>query len=115
MLEALHDGRFDGAVLPSVTTVDGDKEGIPVFLIEAMAAGLPVITTPNGGIDELAGGGAGLVVPEADAPALAAAMIRLARDGAERTRLADAGRARVLEAFEIGSNMRQLRALISGA
>ncbi len=112
MLAALLSGRFDAAVLPSVTAGDGDKEGIPVFLIEAMAAGLPVITTANGGIVELAGGGAGVIVPERDAKALAAAMIRLARDGAERARLAEAGRARVLAEFEIGSNMRQLRAMI---
>ena len=114
MLAALRAGHFDAAVLPSVTTGDGDKEGIPVFLIEAMAAGLPVITTANGGIFELAGDGSGLIVPEGDAEALAAAMIRLARDGAERTRLAEAGRAHVLAEFEIGANMRQLRILIAG-
>lgn len=114
MLDALLAGRFDAAVLPSLTTSEGDKEGIPVFLIEAMAAGLPVITTANGGIVELAGDGAGLLVPEGDAEALAAAMIRLARDGAERARLAGAGRARALAEFEIGANMRRLRALIDG-
>ncbi len=113
MLDALVAGGFDAAVLPSVTTPDGDKEGIPVFLIEAMAAGLPVITTANGGIGELAGDGAGLLVPEGDASALAAAMIRLAHDGTERARLAEAGRARVLAAFEIGSNMQRLRELMS--
>lgn len=115
MLAALVAGQFDAAVLPSVSTLDGDKEGIPVFLIEAMAAGLPVITTANGGIIELAGNGAGLLVPEGNKQALAAALVRLAQDPVERARLADAGRARVLDAFEIGSSMRQLRALISGA
>jgi glycosyltransferase involved in cell wall biosynthesis len=113
MLAALRTGSFDAAVLASVTTHDGDKEGIPVFLIEAMAAGLAVITTPNGGINELAGDGAGVLVPEGDAPALAEAMIRLAQDGPERARLAVAGRARVLAEFEIGANMRRLRGLIS--
>lgn len=114
MLDALESGDCDAAVLPSVTSADGDKEGIPVFLIEAMAAGLPVITTANGGIAELAGAGAGMIVPEGDAPALAAAMIRLARDGAERARLAQAGRARVLAEFEISTNMQRLRALMRG-
>ncbi|MDP9057730.1 MAG: glycosyltransferase family 4 protein [Pseudomonadota bacterium] len=113
MLNALVNGHFDAAVLPSLTTSDGDKEGIPVFLIEAMAAGLPVITTANGGIIELAGGGAGLLVPESDAQALAAAMIGLAQDGKERARLAQAGRERVLAKFEIAANMRELRRLIS--
>jgi glycosyltransferase involved in cell wall biosynthesis len=112
MLDALRTGQFDAAVLPSVTTDDGDKEGIPVFLIEAMAAGLPVITTANGGIIELAGDGAGVLVPEGDAQALATALIRLAQNGAERARLAEAGRARVLAEFEICANMRRLRGLI---
>lgn len=113
MLDELLSGRFDAAVLPSRTTSDGDREGIPVFLIEAMAAGLPVITTNNGGIFALAGDGAGLLVPEGDASALAAAMILLAQDASERARLAMTGRARVIAEFEIGSNMRRLRDLIS--
>ena len=112
LLEALLAGNFDAAVLPSLTTSDGDKEGIPVFLIEAMAAGLPVITTANGGIAELAGDGAGVMVPEGDVDALVAAMIRLARDGETRARFADAGRARVLAEFEIGACMERLRRLI---
>ena len=77
-----------------------------------MAAGLPVITTANGGIGELAGHGAGILVPERDAPALAAAMFRVAQDGAGRARLAAAGRAQVRAEFEIGANMQHLRALI---
>jgi glycosyltransferase involved in cell wall biosynthesis len=113
MLDALRTGHFDAAVLPSVTTDDGDKEGIPVFLIEAMASGLPVITTPNGGIDELAGDGTGVMVPAGDAQTLATALIRLARNGPERARLAEAGRARVLAEFEISANMRRLRELMS--
>jgi glycosyltransferase involved in cell wall biosynthesis len=112
MLDALRTGQFDAAVLPSITTADGDKEGIPVFLIEAMAAGLPVITTANGGIIELAGDGAGVMVPEADPQSLATALIRLAQDGAGRGRLAEAGRQRVLAEFEISANMRRLRGLI---
>jgi colanic acid/amylovoran biosynthesis glycosyltransferase len=112
LLTELRSGRFDAAILPSVTAADGDKEGIPVFLIEAMAAGLPVITTANGGIAELAGHGAGIMVAEGDVEALAAAMLRLARDSAERARLALAGRARVQAEFEITANMRRLRALI---
>jgi glycosyltransferase involved in cell wall biosynthesis len=112
MLDALRTGQFDAAVLPSITTHDGDKEGIPVFLIEAMAAGLPVITTANGGIIELAGNSAGVMVPEADPQALATALIRLAQDGPERARLAEAGRQRVLAEFEISVNMKRLRSLI---
>jgi glycosyltransferase involved in cell wall biosynthesis len=115
LLDALTSGRFDAGVLPSVTTEDGDKEGIPVFLIEAMAAGLPVITTPNGGIVELAGDGHGVMVPERDAQALATAIVRLAGDGEERARLAQSGRAHVLAEFEVRACMQKLRALIEAA
>jgi glycosyltransferase involved in cell wall biosynthesis len=115
LLDALTSGRFDAGVLPSVTTKAGDKEGIPVFLIEAMAAGLPVITTPNGGIVELAGDGHGVMVPERDAQALATAIVRLAGDGEERARLAQSGRAHVLAEFEVRACMQKLRALIADA
>lgn len=66
--------------LRSIVARDGDKEGIPVSLIEAMACGVPVIATDNGGIPELLEGGAGLIVPERDVPALTAAMARLMED-----------------------------------
>lgn len=115
LLRALRSGRYDAGVLPSVTADDGDKEGVPVFLIECMGAGLPVVSTPNGGIPELAGGGCGVLTPERDPRALGAALARLARDEDERRRLAAAGRARVLEAFEIGACMRLLREWIACA
>ncbi|WJS99313.1 glycosyltransferase family 4 protein [Novosphingobium humi] len=113
LLEALMSGRFDAGVLPSITTDDGDKEGIPVFLIEAMGAGLPVITTPNGGIVELAGDGHGVLVPERDAEALGAAIVRLAHDEQERARLAESGRAHVLAEFEVSVCMKRLRQLMT--
>ncbi|HEX9050134.1 MAG TPA: glycosyltransferase, partial [Anaeromyxobacter sp.] len=70
-------------VLPSVRARDGQMEGIPVALMEAMAAGVPVIATRLSGIPELVEDGAsGLLVPERDAAALAGAMARLAGDPA---------------------------------
>ena len=57
---------------PSVTSSDGDQEGIPVALMEAMAQGLPVLSTWHSGIPELVQDGqSGFLVPERDVEALA--------------------------------------------
>lgn len=59
-------------LLPSVTGEDGDMEGIPVALMEAMAVGIPVVSTVHSGIPELIDAGeSGWLVPEYDAVALA--------------------------------------------
>ena len=59
-------------LLPSITGADGDMEGIPVALMEAMAVGIPVISTLHSGIPELIEAGkSGWLVPENDALALA--------------------------------------------
>lgn len=64
--------KADLFLLPSVTGEDGDMEGIPVALMEAMAVGIPVISTVHSGIPELIDAGrSGWLVPEYDAAALA--------------------------------------------
>jgi colanic acid/amylovoran biosynthesis glycosyltransferase len=66
-------------VLPSVTAADGDMEGIPVSIMEAMAMGLPVVSTRHSGIPELVvDGNSGRLVDEKDVPALSSAMEELA-------------------------------------
>lgn len=112
LLAALLSGDYDIAVLPSLVAGDKDKEGIPVFLMEAMGAGLPTVSTPNGGIRELAEGDSCLLVPERDAEALAAALEHLARDADARLRLAAAGRRKVSHDFEIEACMGKLRQAI---
>jgi len=83
-------------VLPSRT------EGISLTLLEAMASGLPVVTTRVGGNPEVvAEGETGLLVPPGDPPALADALERLWEDAAARQRLGRAGRARVVQQFDI--------------
>jgi len=109
LLQRLASGDYDLGVLPSITTEDGDKEGVPVFLMEAMGVALPVVSTPNGGISELIQGGTGILVPERDAAALAEAFVRLAGDGELRLRLGLAGRRRVEEEFSITATARHLR------
>lgn len=46
-------GRADLALLPCIVAQDGERDGIPIFLTEAMALGVPVLTTPVSGIPEL--------------------------------------------------------------
>ena len=83
-------------VLPSVTTETGDIEGIPVAISEAMAMGLPVISTYHSGIPEIIEHGVnGLLVPERNVHALADAMCRIARDRSLAYRLGQAGREKV--------------------
>lgn len=99
-------------VLPSVTSRDGQMEGIPVALMEAMATGVPVIATRLSGIPELVRDGeTGLLVPERDPAALAAAMERLAADPALGVRLAGAARSVVRERFDRKRNVARLAAL----
>jgi len=81
--------------------LDGDRDGIPNVLVEAMAFCVPVVTTAVSGIPELVTDGAnGLVVAPDDRDALAAALERLAADRALSDRLAHAGRQTVLERFD---------------
>lgn len=73
-------------VLASRTSKEGDMEGIPVVLMEAMAASTPVVATKHAGIPELIDDGvSGLLVPENDPHALAAAIQRIV-DDAEGTK-----------------------------
>jgi len=78
----------DVLALPSRT------EGLPMAVLEAMAAGVPVVASTVGSLPEVLGEGAGLLVPPADAAALRAALERLT-DADLRTSLATAARARV--------------------
>jgi glycosyltransferase involved in cell wall biosynthesis len=78
-----------------------DRDGIPNVLVEAMASGIPVVTTSVSGIPELvADGSNGLLVPPDDPEALAGALLRLHQDRELARRLARAGVATVRERFD---------------
>lgn len=86
----------DVFVQASVITPDGDRDGIPNAVLEAMASGLPVVATSVAGIPEVVHHGVtGLLVPPGDAAALAAALGTLIADDPLRARLGAAGRALV--------------------
>jgi glycosyltransferase involved in cell wall biosynthesis len=92
-------------------------EGFPVAPIEAMACGLPVVSTDVAGVrDILAGGeaGGGLIVPARDPEALAGALLRLLGDEALRRRLGARARARATAEFSLEAIGTRLRELMLG-
>jgi len=100
-------------VLPCQVTADGDRDGIPNVLIEAMAMELPVISTAISGITELiVSGENGVLVPEKDPSAIAQALIQLAEDPEQRRTLGIAGRKTVTENFALEKNVAQVKALL---
>lgn len=99
--------------LVDAVVLSSTREGIPVALMEAMAAGVPVIATAAGGVPELLAAGAGMVVPVGDTDTLAWAMETLLRDAGMRARLARAGRARVARRFTIERAAEKLEALFA--
>jgi glycosyltransferase involved in cell wall biosynthesis len=101
---------------PCIVADDGDRDGLPNVIQEALALGTPVVTTDVTGIPEVVRDGArGLLVPQRDPPALADALERLLTDSRLRVRLAEGAR-RFMEAeFDIHRNTAQRRAMFRSA
>jgi colanic acid/amylovoran biosynthesis glycosyltransferase len=89
---------------PSVTGADGDIEGIPVSIMEAMALGLPVVSTFHSGIPELVSHGvSGLLLQEHDIAGLSTALSALIVDPDLRARLGVAGRGIVAAQYDVAT------------
>ncbi|MDB6137395.1 MAG: hypothetical protein JWO94_467 [Verrucomicrobiaceae bacterium] len=96
---------------PSRTTPEGDREGVPNAMLEAMASGVPVLATRHGGIPEaVIHEKSGLLVDENDAPALAAAALRLMEDPGLRRQIGLAGHESVQAAFARDAQSKRLAA-----
>ena len=101
--------RSDVFILPSQVARSGDRDGIPNVLMEAMAFGLPCISTNVSAIPELViDGETGLLVPQRDVPALTAALDRMIGSADLRHRLGGAGNDRVRAAFSTNPGLDRL-------
>jgi glycosyltransferase involved in cell wall biosynthesis len=106
----------DLAGAADVVTLTSTREALGLTLLEAMAAGTPVVGTAVGGIpDVIDDGRTGLLVPSGDAAALAEALRRLLDDRALARRLAEAGRAEVEHRFSVGAMTAGYRAVYDSA
>jgi glycosyltransferase involved in cell wall biosynthesis len=98
--------------LPCLVVDNGDRDGIPNVLVEAMSMRVPVISTDISGIPELIDNNInGLLVPEKNAEAMADAIERLLMNPALRQQLGEAGRARVCKDFDSQITTLDLKAL----
>jgi glycosyltransferase involved in cell wall biosynthesis len=107
----------DAAVLamPCIVGEDGDRDGLPNVIQEALALGTPVISTDVTGIPEVVRDGeTGLQVPQKDPAALADALESLLVDPDLRVRLARGGRRLIEAEFDIRRNIARRRALFRG-
>jgi glycosyltransferase involved in cell wall biosynthesis len=103
-------------VLASRISDDGDRDGLPNVLLEALSQSCPVVATAVSAIPELiASGVTGALAPPGDHAALAAAIERLARDPVLRARLAAAGEARVHRDFPLDRGATRIAALLQHA
>ena len=114
--ELLREYRRAGVLAMPCRVLDNDRDGIPNVLVEAMAAGAPVVATGVSGIPELVEDEVnGLLVEPDDPSALADALIRLHEDRELAARISNAGRRTVQERFDGDRLARRLADLFEEA
>jgi colanic acid/amylovoran biosynthesis glycosyltransferase len=97
------------ATLPCVITADGDRDGLPTVLLEAMGKGIPVVTTTvTGGPEIVAEGETGFLCPPGDPVALADALATLLSDPQRARSMGAAGRRRAERLFDLATNVARL-------
>jgi len=103
-------------VAPCVVGSDGNRDGMPTVLVEAMALGIPVVATNVTGIPELVENGrTGTLATPGDPVALAAAIERVFDQRDSALELARAARERIERGFDLRRNVRELRAVFEDA
>lgn len=116
--QRLHD-EFDQArcfLLPSLIDESGDRDGIPVAMMEAMAMKTPPVSTRVSGIPELVDHeGNGLLVDPRDSEAIAEAVIQLLQNDVEWSRYRDNARRKVVREFNITNEVEKLEATFEAA
>ncbi len=102
--------------LPCQVLDNGDRDGLPNVLVEAMAMEVPAVSTAVSGVPELIEDGVnGFLVPSRDPQALSEKIESLLRDAGLRARFAQHGRHKVLAAFDLQRNTRRILALFQQA
>jgi len=99
LIEIYKNKEINLVVLPSINTKDGQHEGIPVSLMEAMAYRIPVISTNTGGISELLSNDAGIMVQEKNPKEIARAIEYLIEHPEEGKKMGKNGKKAVLEKY----------------
>ena len=95
--------------LPCVVQADGERDGIPNVILEALAMELPVVSTRHSGIPEVIESGEnGLLVPPEEVVPLADALMQLLDDPDLRMKLGSKGRAIIMASFSVESNVEKL-------
>ena len=109
-LAAVFDAYRNATVLcvPSVVAADGDRDGIPNVIIEAMSQGLPVVASNVSGIPEIVRADTGWLVPPGDAARLAAALVQVSQETPEVRRRAANAYALVRAEFDAPKNAADL-------
>jgi glycosyltransferase involved in cell wall biosynthesis len=102
-------------VLASRVTADGDRDGIPNVLVEAMSHGLPVVATWAGAIPELVTPTTGILVAPGDPDVLSTALAALIADPARRRILGDAARTHVRAEFPASRGQDRIAALLTAS
>ena len=111
-----HYRASDLLLLASEVAPDGDRDGLPNVVVEALSQGLPVVATRAAAIPELVVDGVhGRLVPPRDAGALAAAIEALAQDPDARHRMGEAGITRVAHGWDLDAGAERLRQLLGAA
>jgi glycosyltransferase involved in cell wall biosynthesis len=106
--------RASVLALPCVVGADGNRDGLPTVLLEAMALGTPCVATDVTGIPEVVEHGrTGVIVAQHDASELAMAIERLIGDASLRVRLAEAARHRIEMQFDVRRTASDLRAMFA--
>ncbi|TDS13881.1 glycosyltransferase family 4 protein [Sphingobacterium paludis] len=101
-------------VLPSLIAADGDRDGLPNVLLEAMAVGVPIIATDVSAIGELIQDErTGLLIHQRDPQAIARAVIRMIEDYQLCRNLSEAGKQHI-ETFDIQESTNKLLHLFNG-
>lgn len=112
LIDLYKNKKINCVILPSITTPSGEHEGIPVSLMEAMAYGVPVISTNTGAIPELLSGGAGILVKEKSGADLAKAIRTIMLDQEATNKMTQAARKKIEDDFNVEKNTHALLKLI---